>query len=44
MSAIIRPQREKKLPKTMKYDEAQGMLTTLQHENYSSAKRDYVLI
>lgn len=44
MSAIIRPQREKKLPKTMKYDEAQGMLITLQHENYSSAKRDYVLI
>ena len=44
MSAIVRPQREKTLPKTMKYEEAQNMLKTLQFKEYRSAKRDYALI
>lgn len=44
MAPIARPQRERRLPKTLKFEEVQRILQTLETSPDPSAKRDYVLI
>lgn len=44
MAAIIRPQREKRIPRTLKSDEAEKILQALKTASYRSSERDLLLI
>lgn len=44
MAPIVRPQRERRLPKTLKFEEVQRILQTLEESSDPCAKRDFVLI
>lgn len=44
MAAIIRPQWEKRIPRTLKSDEADKILQTLKTASYRSSERDLLLI